>query len=368
MAQFKRPDSPLASRHRALGSDLEDFNGVGTAWSYHSDPCAEHDAYRENATLTDIAGLKRVWVRGPDALAVIEHACSRDMANVGPDKCAYTLILTEEGTVTDDAIVYNMGDRGWMVVHGGGEGHEMLHASAAGKNATVSLDDSIISISLQGPKSLSVLNPMVEADLEPMPVFGQTTTRMLDHEVTISRTGFSGERGYEIYAARENIGQIWDAILEAGQSEGVMPASFASLDKVRIEFGLLFYPYDMDENTTPWEINLPWCVAKDKDFRGKAACMAKKGQEKIKLVGLICSLDDAAPEGSKLFANGEEVGVITAPGYSHRMEASIALGHIKPELSEPGTEVEAKAEDGTTFTATVTAMPMYDPQKKNMRN
>jgi len=368
MAQFKRPDSPLASRHRALGSDLEDFNGVGTAWSYSSDPCDEHDAYRERATLTDIAGLKRTWVRGPDALAVVEHACSRDLANVGTDKCAYSLILTEEGTVTDDAIAYNMGERGWMVVHGGGEGLEMLQASAAGKDATVSLDDSIISMSLQGPAALGVLNPLVEADIEPMSVFGQTTTTMLGHEVIISRTGFSGERGYEIYAARENICEIWDKILDAGKDAGVMPASFASLDKVRIEFGLLFYPYDMNENTTPWEINLPWCVGKNKDFRGKEAALASKGQEKIKLVGLLCNLDDAAPEDSTLFHNGEEVGVITAPGYSHRMQASIALAHVKPELSEPGTELEVKTSEGQSFSATVSAMPMYDPQKKNMRD
>lgn len=368
MTQFKRPDSPLASRHRELGSDLEDWNGVGTAWSYNSDPNDEHDAYRERATLTDVSGLKKVWVRGPDAFAVVDHTCSRTLANVGTDKCAYTLILSEEGTVTDDAIVYNMGDKGWMVVHGGGYGMEMLKASAEGKDATVELDDSFNSISLQGPAALGVLNPMLEADIEPMGVFGQTTTTMLGHEVIISRTGFSGERGYEIYADGKNICEIWDAILEAGKDAGVIPGSFASLDKVRLEFGLLFYPYDMSEATTPWEINLPWCVGKDKDFRGKDACMAAKGKEKIKLVGLSCSLDEAAPEASKLFANGEEVGVINSPGYSHRMGASISLGHVKVGNDAPGTVLEAKAEDGTTFTATVTAMPMYDPQKKNMRN
>ena len=368
MTQFKRPDSPLASRHRELGSALEDWNGVGTAWSYNSDANDEHDAYRERATLTDVSGLKKVWVRGPDAFAVVDHACSRTLTNVGTDKCAYTLVLTDEGTVTDDAIVYNMGDKGWLVVHGGGFAFEMLEKSAEGKDATVELDDSFNSISLQGPAALGILNPMLDADIEPMGVFGQTTTTMLGHEVIISRTGFSGERGYEIYAAGEHICEIWDAVLEAGKDAGVMPASFASLDKVRLEFGLLFYPYDMNENTTPWEINLPWCVGKDKEFRGKEAAMAKKSQENIKLVGLVCSLDDAAPEASKLFSNGEEVGVINSPGYSHRMGASISLGHVKPDLAAPGTELEAKAEDGTTFTATVTAMPMFDPQKSKMRD
>lgn len=367
MAQFPRPDSPLASRHRELGSDLEDFNGVGTAWSYNSDPCDEHDAYRDKATLTDVAFLKRVWVRGPDALAVIEHACSRDMANVGTDKCAYTLLLTEQGTPTDDAIVYNMGEKGWLAVVGGGEGMEMLQASAEGKDVTVELDDSITSISFQGPAALGILNPLLETDIESMPVFGQTTTKMLGHEVIISRTGYSGERGYEIYAAREHMAEIWDKILEEGKDAGVMPASFASLDKVRIEFGLLFYPYDFNENTTPWEINLPWCVGKNKDFRGKDAAMASKGKEKIKLVGVICDLDDAPHEESTLFVNGEEVGVLNAMAYSHRMKASIALGHIRADLSQPGTKLEVKAGDGSSCSATITTLPMIDPQKSVMR-
>ncbi len=151
MTQFKRPESPLASRHRELGSGLEDWNGVGTAWSYNSDPCDEHDSYRERATLTDVSGLKKVWVRGPDASAVVHYTCSRELGKVGTDKCAYTLVLTDDGTVTDDAIVYNMGDKGWLFVHGGGEGFEMLQESAKGKDVTIELDDSINSVSLQGP-------------------------------------------------------------------------------------------------------------------------------------------------------------------------------------------------------------------------
>lgn len=367
MAQFKREESPLASRHRELGSALEDWNGVGTAWSYNSDPCAEHDAYRERATLTDVSGLKKTWVRGTDAFAVVDYTCSRDLSKVGTDKCAYTLILTEDGTVTDDAIVYNLGDKGWLVVHGGGLAIEMLEESAKGKDATVELDDSFNSMSLQGPAALGILNPLVEADLEPMPIFGQTTTTLLGHEVVISRTGFSGERGYEVYAARDKACEIWDKILEAGKDAGVMPASFASLDKVRLEFGLLFYPYDMSENTTPWEINLGWCVGKNKEFRGKAAAMAKQGQEKIKLVGLICDLNESAVGGEKLFINGEEVGVLNSPCWSSRMNSSIALGHVTPEHNAPGTQLEVRGE-GTSFTATVAEMPLYDPQKKNMRS
>jgi aminomethyltransferase len=367
MSQFKRPDSPLASRHRELGSDLEDWNGVGTAWSYNSDPCVEHDFYREKATLTDVSGLKKVWVRGPDASAVVHHTCSRELGKIGTDKCAYTLVLTDDGTVTDDAIVYNMGDKGWLFVHGGGEGLEMLQESAKGKDATIELDDSMNSVSLQGPAALGILNPMVDVDLEPMGVFGQTEATILGHDVIISRTGFSGERGYEVYSAGEHICEIWDAILEAG-GDKVMPASFASLDKVRLEFGLLFYPYDMNESTTPWEIGLPWCVAKEKDFRGRDAVMAKKGQEKIKLVGLTADLDDMMPEDTKLFSNGEEVGLANSMGHSHRMKKAISLGHVKPGLHEPGTELEGKAGDGSGFAVTVMAMPMYDPQKKAMRS
>ena len=118
---MKRPDSILASRHIELGSNLEDWNGMGTAWSYSSDACDEHDAVRERAGLFDVSGLKKEWVTGPDALAVVDHIFTRNMTKVGPGRSAYGLVLTEDGTITDDAIIACFDETRYLVAHGTGK-------------------------------------------------------------------------------------------------------------------------------------------------------------------------------------------------------------------------------------------------------
>ena len=160
--------SALASRHTALGSGLEDWNGMGTAWSYTSDPNDEHDAIRDAAGMFDMSPLKKVFVRGADAAAVLDHLTTRDMSKIAPGQSAYLSVLTNEGTMADDAIVANNGDDEWMIVHGSGGTMELLTESAAGKSVSFELDDDLHDISVQGPKALDVLNAHCSIDLAPM--------------------------------------------------------------------------------------------------------------------------------------------------------------------------------------------------------
>ncbi|MDW4548360.1 aminomethyltransferase family protein [Defluviimonas sp. D31] len=348
--------SVLAERHRALGSGLEDWNGMGTAWTYATDPEAEHDAVREAAGMFDMSPLKKVFVRGPEAASVLDHLTTRDISRILPGRSAYLSVLTEAGTMADDAIVSNNGGDDWMIVHGSGDTMALLAASAAGRDVTFALDDDLHDISVQGPNALGLLDAASPDDIGALGYFQHKPTRLFGHPCRISRTGYSGERGYEIFARAEVAGAIWDRLAETG----VMPCSFTALDKVRIEAGLLFYGYDMTEAHTPWEVGLGFTVSQNKGaFRGREALMAAKGREAIRNVGLIVDHGDML--AGTLALAGEEVGVINSPCWSHRMEKSLALGHVRADIAD-GTVLEVIA-DGVTTTALVAPLPFHDPEK-----
>lgn len=350
--------SALASRHTALGSGLEDWNGMGTAWTYHTDPDDEHDAIREAVGMFDMSPLKKIMVRGPDAAATLDHLATRDISKIKPGEAAYLCVLTDKGGIADDAIVSNNGNDEWMVVHGSGETMALLRASANGRDVQIEFTDDLHDLSVQGPKSLEILGAHCDMDLAGLAYFEHAPANLFGHSCRISRTGYSGERGYEVFADATVIGDIWDKLVIAG----VMPCSFTALDKVRIEAGLLFYGYDMTDDNTPWEVGLGFTVSKTKgDFRGKDAVMAAKGKERINNVCLDIEHPDMVAGGEKLFLNRVEVGVINSPCYSRRMGKSLALAHTHPSV-ETGKRLSVVGE-GIETTAMVVAMPIYDPKK-----
>ena len=350
--------SALASRHTALGSGLEDWNGMGTAWTYETDPNDEHDAVRERVGMFDMSPLKKVFVRGPEALAVLDHLTTRDMSKIAPGKAAYLCVLTEQGGIADDAIISNNGGSEWMIVHGSGDTMALLEASAEGRDVTLEFTDDLHDLSVQGPGALDILNDHCDIGLGALAYFEHAPAEIFGHACRISRTGYSGERGYEIFADGSVITDIWDKLVDVG----VMPCSFTALDKVRIEAGLLFYGYDMTEDNTPWEVGLGFTVSETKgDFRGKGALMAAKGREKVSNVCLEIDHPDMVAGGETLSLDGESVGVVNSPCYSHRLSKSLALAHVRPGVAA-GTALIVSGDDIDT-TATIVASPIYDPQK-----
>jgi len=356
-------NSALAAHHKALGSELEEWNGMGAPWSYNADPCDEHDTVRDAAGLFDVSGLKKVHVRGSDSLAVVDHLITRNMAVIPVGRSAYGAVLNDDGGICDDAIIFTIAENHYLVVHGSGECRERLDESAAGKDATVEFDDDLHNISLQGPAAVGFLDQFTPIDLPSLGYFNQQSTTLFDRPVTISRTGFSGERGYELLATADNIVPIWEAIAENGAAQGIKPCSFTGLDKVRVEAALLFYPYDMTAENTPWEVTFDWAVSRKKgDFRGKEAVFAREGQEKIKLVGIIADHGDAVDAGAELSIDGRKVGVVNSPAWSHRMNKSLALAHVEPGAAADGTVYEVKGET-VSCGATASPIPFYDPEK-----
>lgn len=353
--------SVLASRHTALGSGLEDWNGMGTAWTYATNPDDEHDAVREAAGLFDMSGLKKVRIRGAAAMAVVDHVISRDVTRLAAGQSAYGAVLNEEGGVCDDAIVYNNGDE-WLFVHGSGDSMERLQESAANREVSIEFDDDLHDISLQGPKAVDFLNQQVPIDLLSLKYFHHCATELFGQPCLLSRTGYSGERGYEIFASAAATVEIWDNIVGNGAALGIMPCSFTALDKARIEAALLFFGYDMTAEHSPFEVGLGFTLSPHGDYRGKKQAMARKGQERFLPIGLEISHGDALAGGEQILVNGQSVGVINSPAWSRRLNKSLALAHIQPNFAAAGTLVSV-AGDGVEYQATVTPTPFYDPQK-----
>ena len=361
--------SALEGRHRALGSLLGNWNGMDVAWEYNQDVNKEHRAVRTSAGLFDVSGLKKLHVSGADALAVLNHVCTRDLALVTPGRSSYCLLLNEEGRITDDCIAFHIAPNDWLFVHGGGTAREQLNKSAAGKDVNIAFDDDLHDISLQGPKAVGFLDQHTPIDLSALRYFHHLSTTLFGQPCMISRTGYSGERGYEIFAKADVVGSIWDSILKEGAAEGILPCSFNCIDMIRVEAALLFYPYDMCEKNTPWEVGLGFAVSlkKTADYRGKDAVLASRGQEKIKTFGLIVQSDTAVEADAGVYQGDRRVGVVTAPMFSTITNKSYAMAQLEIELARAGVSLEVRGKGGA-YSATTEEMPFLDPKKEKRIN
>ncbi|MCP4319493.1 MAG: aminomethyl transferase family protein [Hyphomicrobiales bacterium] len=360
---MSRRVSALEAEHRALGAGLDDWNGMDVAWSYATSDEDEHDAVRDAAGLFDVSGLKKIWINGPDALEVIDRVATREMEKIYKGKSAYCPLLTDEGTICDDNIIFHINDNKYLYVHGSGQSAARLEEAGRGKNVEIRFDDELHDISLQGPKAVGLLNAHTPVDLEELKYFHQVETTLFGRKAILSRTGYSGERGYEIFTDGSDVVHIWQNILDVGRSEGVMACSFNCLDKIRIEAALLFYPYDMSEVNSPWEVGLGWAISRTKtDYMGRDAMFAAKGKEKVKFAGVSCtSTTEILEADAKLHLNGDEVGIVNSPAYSHRMKKSLALVHLRPDVV-PGTALQLRGKE-QSIDVIVEALPFYDPDK-----
>lgn len=363
--------SALADRHRALGSNLEDWNGMGMAWSYAADLADHHEAIRTRAGLMDVSGLKKVHYVGPHAESLLNWATTRDISKLYPGKSAYASILNEDGKFIDDCIVYRTGPNAFMVVHGAGTGYERLVRSAQGRQVAVLFDDDMHDLSLQGPTAVDFLAEHVPGIRE-LPYFHHMQTRLFGRPVTISRTGYTGERGYEIFCKAVDAPLIWDTILAKGAGFGIIPCAFAALDWLRVESYLLFYPYDNSETypfsdekagDTLWELGLDFTVSPGKtEFCGANEHFRLAGKERFKIYGVDVSAARATAAGDTLWQNGRQVGVITCGMYSRLTKRSLAIARLGVDQARDGVALEVRG--SMEARATAAALPFDDPEKK----
>jgi aminomethyltransferase len=364
--------SVIADRHKALGSKLEDWNGMGTAWTYDKDMADEHEAIRTKAGLMDVSGLKKVHVVGPHAHHLLQYATTRDVTKIYPGKSAYACMLTPQGKFTDDCILYRTGPNSWMVVHGSGAGHEQLQLQAEGKQVALLFDDDLHDLSLQGPAAVDYLDKHVPG-IRQLPYFHHMQTKLFGFPVMISRTGYTGERGYEIFCKAENALAIWDTIVGEGKAMGIIPCSFTVLDWLRVESSLMFFPYDNSEmypyanegpGDTLWELGLDFTVSPGKTgFRGAEEHYRLKGKERFKIYGIEAEGKTPPDAAAEVFMGSQKVGIVTCSMHSRLVNKTMAIVRLDPKAAVPGTKLEVRGPSGT-MAATAQPLPFDDPQKK----
>ncbi len=363
----------LADRHKALGSNLEDWIGMPTPWTYNKELADDYIAIRTKAGLMDVSGLKKVHLVGPHAAGIIDMVTTRDVTKITPGKSAYCTMLNDNGHFIDDGIVFNMRPNSWMVVHGGGAGHELLAEACYGRNVAMLFDDDLHDMSLQGPVAVDFLAKHVPG-VRDLKYFNHMGTTLFGKPVTISRTGYTGERGYEIFCSARDAGEIWDGILADGAAMGVVPAAFTTLDWLRVESSLLFYPFDMSEffpfedgqpaGDSLWELGLEFTVSPKKTgFRGADAHWRAKGQERFKIYGVALEGETVAQAGDEVYAGDKKVGVVTIGMYSPLMKQSMAMARLDVPSAVHGTKLTVKS-GGETIPASAHSLPFYDPDKK----
>ena len=365
----------LADRHKALGSKLEDWIGMPTAWTYDApnDAAATYMAIRTKAALMDVSGLKKIHLVGPHAAGILDMITTRDVTKITPGKSAYTTLLNDAGKFVDDGIIFCRGPNDWMLVHGGGAGHELVVEAAVGRNVAMIFDDDLHDMSLQGPVAVDFLAKHIPG-VRDMKYFTHFATTLFGKPITLSRTGYTGERGYEIFCRGCDAVEIWDRILAEGKEMGIIPASFIALDWLRVESYLLFYPFDMSEffpfdsgeapGDTLWELGLDFTVSPGKTgFRGADAHWRAKGKERFKIFGVKLDGEGVAQPGDEIYSGGKKVGVITIGMYSPILKASLAIARLDVPAAVAGTKLEVRGADGNT-PAVAAALPFYDPDKK----
>lgn len=353
--------TPLYERHVALGGRIVDFGGWLLPQQYTSIR-DEHFAVRKVAGLFDISHMGRLYVDGLGAEAELQRLFTNDIAKLEPGHALYTLMCEEDGGVIDDLVVYRQDrDRFVVVVNAANREKDVAwirehlkpEVSMVDRTAEVSL------IAFQGPRAEELL-PWGSTDTRAIPYFGFRPGEVAGIPVLISRTGYTGEDGFELFIDSDQVGKAWDAILEAGKPAGVLPAGLGARDATRLEAALRLYGNDMDETVNPYEAGLGWTVKLEKgEFVGRSA-LAKVREEgpRRTLIGLKTDPGSILRHGAAVLGEGSRAGVVTSGTHSFFLGHPIALAMVEVPSFRVGDVVAVQVR-GREAPAEVVKLPFY---------
>ena len=358
--QLKR--TPLYDVHAALGAKIVPFAGFEMPVQYPTGITAEHKAVREKAGLFDVSHMGEFIVRGPQAVDFVSYVTTNDVAALKPGQAHYSTILREDGTIVDDCLVYRADDRVLMVVNGSNIDKDFAHISRFLKKfpeATLeNISDQIALLALQGPDAARILQQHTDTDLSKIKYYEFTTGKIAGvDKVYISRTGYTGEDGFELYFPAEQAKKIWNAITASGE---VTPAGLGARDSLRLEMGMALYGNDLDDTTTPLEASLGWLVKMKKgDFVGRDALAKQKEQGlKRKLVGFTTPERSFPRHGYPVFAKGKPSGEVRSGTMSPTLGIPIGTAYVPVESAAEGSPLEIEIR-GKRVPAVVQKMPFY---------
>ncbi|MGH6718471.1 MAG: glycine cleavage T C-terminal barrel domain-containing protein, partial [Alphaproteobacteria bacterium] len=347
-------------------------------------PEDEYWACREKAIVLDLSALRKFEITGPDAEELMQRTLTRNVRRLAPGQVVYSAMCYPTGGMLDDGTLFRMAPDLFRWIGGDEYGGPWLRqqAEALGlKRVWVrSSTDQLHNLSIQGPNSRDILKavvwtPPARPRVDEIGWFRFTVGRIGDYNgpaVVVSRTGYTGELGYEVFCHPRDALKVWDAIWQAGQPHGLAPLGLAALDMLRIEAGLVFGGYEFDDQTDPFEAGIGFTVAlgDNEDFVGRAALVRRKESPQRRLVGLEIDAAERVGHGDGVYVGRMQVGVVTSGTRSPILKKTIALCRMHVDHAELGTEVEIGKIDGhqKRLPARVVRFPFYDPDKTRPRS
>ena len=353
--------TPLFERHRALGGKLVPFGGWEMPVQY-SGLTEEHVAVRTAAGLFDVSHMGEIRVRGPRALEVVQRLTTNDASTLIEGRIQYSAFLTENGTFVDDLLTYKIADDDYLlVVNAANTPKDVAWAKRAAVDGGSVENESgkWAQIALQGPRSAEILQPLVDIELAPIGYYHFRHGKVVGIPSIVSRTGYTGEYGFEVYCPPEAAVEIWDAILASGKPHGIIPAGLGARDTLRLEAKMALYGNDIDDTTTPWEADLGWIVKMKKgDFIGRGVL------ERQKAAGISKKLVGFQVTGRGIARHGHPVktlagpGIVTSGTQTPTIGKPIGLAYVPVAASAIGTEIEIDIR-GRGVSAVVVSTPFY---------
>lgn len=371
-------------RFSALTRDYAEYRGYWLPNRFAGEgPVAEYWACREKAAVIDLSPLRKFEVTGPDAEDLLQYCLTRDVRRLSTGQVVYTALCYEHGGIIDDGTLFRLGDRNFRWIGGDDASGLWLRqqAEAKGFKAWVrSSTDQLHNIAVQGPASRDILKDIVwtaprQPTIAELEWFRFSVGRIGGFEgapVVVSRTGYTGELGYEIFCHPKDAGAVFDAVWQAGQPHGLVPMGLEALDMLRIEAGLVFANHEFTDQTDPFEAGIGFTVplkSKTDDFIGRAALVERKEHPRHRLVGLDVQANDAVGHGDCIHIGRAQIGVVTSATRSPILGRTIALARIDVTHAAVGTPVEIGKLDGhqKRLPAVIVPLSHYDPQKTRPR-
>jgi len=340
---------------------MVDFGGWDLPQQYTSIR-DEHLAVRNVAGVFDLSHMGRLDVRGRGAADFLQGVLTNDVSQVAPGRAQYTLLCREDGGILDDLVIYRRAEDDFLVVVNASNRLKDVGWLRDHVPAGVTLDDrthDVSLIALQGPRAESLL-PVGALDVASLPYFGFGQGEIDGVPSLISRTGYTGEDGFELFVPAEHAAVVWRAVLEAGKAEGVLPCGLGARDACRLEAGLRLYGNDMDETTNPFDAGLGWTVKLGKGpFLGsEALARIKAAGARRRMVGLTTSDRPIPRHDSRVLRSGEAIGRVTSGTWSFYLNRGVAMASLEAGRGGPGDKVEVDVR-GKPGSAEIVSLPIY---------
>lgn len=355
----------LYEKHVAMGGRMIEFAGWLLPVQYPTGPIAEHHAVRTAAGLFDIDHMGQIMVHGSDALPYLQRLLTWDLTTLGPDDAHYALMCYDDGTIVDDVFVYRRDGNYMIVVNAANRKKDvrwMVQQAQGYKVQVIDVSDETYMLALQGPKAEAILQKLTSVNLAQVGRFTSTAGPVAGVLTLIGRTGYTGEDGFELYFNADEAERVWDAILEAGKEDGLLPCGLAARDSLRFEACLPLYGHEIHAHIDPISARLGYFVRTEKGpFLGRNALLKIRLEgPKQKLVGLEM-VDKGVPrQGYPVLIDGEPRGHITTGMKSPTLNRFLALAYVPADHSALGTEVQVLIH-GRPRRAVVVKTPFYLP-------